>query len=175
MKVALDVAAAMRPDQVVVTLIPDTGERYLSKLYSDEWMQVKGLLSQEVTTLGQLAQMKGRNLPDIVSVAPDSPVRDALDRMTTYNVSQLPVLDNRRNVGSVRENDLLARALEARAVLDKPVKQVMEEPFPTAEESVGVRRSIQLLLEHQGIVLTRDDQPVGFITRHDVINYTDIQ
>ena len=44
MKVAVEVAAAMRPDQVVVTLLPDTGERYLSKLYSDEWMREKGML-----------------------------------------------------------------------------------------------------------------------------------
>ena len=50
MKVAVEVAAAMRPDQVVVTLIPDTGARYLSKLYSDEWMQEQGMLSREIVS-----------------------------------------------------------------------------------------------------------------------------
>ncbi|UCH09825.1 MAG: pyridoxal-phosphate dependent enzyme [Fidelibacterota bacterium] len=172
-KVALDVAAAMRPDQVVVTIIPDTGERYLSKLYSDEWMRLKGLLSQEMMTLQQLAQLKSQELPGIVSADPRSTVREALDQMATYNVSQLPVLDGPRNVGSVKESNLLALALEEATVLDRSVDDVMGEPFPMVEESSSVTRSIQLLIEHPGVVLARDSQPVGFITRHDVINYTD--
>ncbi|UCD39236.1 MAG: pyridoxal-phosphate dependent enzyme [Fidelibacterota bacterium] len=173
MKVALDVAAAMHPDQVVVTIVPDTGERYLSKLYSDEWMRLKGMLSRELVTLRQLRQMKSQGLPNIVSAEPGLSVRGALDRMAQYNVSQLPVLDDHQNVGSLREGRLLALALEDSSALDRPVKEIMEEPFPTVEESTSVTHSVQLLLEHQGIVLSEDGEPVGFITRHDVINYTD--
>jgi cystathionine beta-synthase len=172
-KVAIDVAAAMQPDQVVVTLIPDTGERYLSKIYSDDWMRLKGLLRHEMMSLQQLAQMKSQELKSIVSANPESTVRDALDKMTAHNVSQLPVLEEDHNVGSVKESSLLALALEDAAALDRPVKEVMGESFPMVEESSSVTRSIQLLIEHPGVILARDGQPVGFITRHDVIYHTD--
>ncbi len=173
LKVAVDVAAAMRPDQVVVTLIPDTGGHYLTKLFSDEWMRDKGLLSRDMVSLRQLRQMKSRELPDIVSVSPEETVREALNRMTTHNVSQLPVLDGHQNLGSVRESSLLVVAIKDTARLDGPVKEVMEEPFPAVEESASVAHSIQLLVKHQGVILTKDSRPVGFITRHDVINFMD--
>ncbi len=173
MKVAVDVAAAMRPDQVVVTIVPDTGERYLSKLYSDEWMQVQGMLTRERASLELLQQLKNQELPAIVSVKGDQQVRQALEQMVTHNVSQLPVFDGEQNVGSVRESNLLAKVLADNAQMEQPVKKVMEAPFPTLEESASVAQSIPLLLKHQGVVLMRADRPVGFITRHDVINFSD--
>lgn len=175
MKLAVEVAADMRPDQVVVTLIPDTGERYLSKHFSDEWMREKGLLKRELVSLRQLRLMKDQDLPSIMSVGPRQLVREALDQMNTHNVSQLPVLEGHKNVGSVKESNLLTQALEDRGYLDQMVGKVMEAPFPTVEESASVAHSIQLLLKSQGVVLTKDNQPIGFITRHDVINITDRQ
>ena len=174
-KVAVDVAAAMRPDQVVVTIIPDTGSRYLSKHYSDEWMQDKGMLGRERVSLRRLRLMKGQELPPIVSVGPRMAVREALELMTKHNVSQLPVLDGPVNLGSVRESSLLAAALEDMAGLDRAVEEVMENAFPAVEESASVAHSIQLLLKHQAVILTKDSRPVGLITRHDVINFADGQ
>ncbi len=174
-KVAVDVAAAMRPDQVAVTLIPDTGTRYLSKHFSDEWLQDKGMLSRERVSLRHLRQMKGQELPHIVSIGPRQDVRAALALMTEHNVSQLPVLDGEKNLGSVRESSLLAGALEDMSRLEGPVEDVMEPAFPAVEESVSVAHSAQLLLKHQAVILTKDAHPVGFITRHDIINFTDGQ
>ena len=173
LKVAVDVAAGMRPGQVVVTIVPDSGERYLSKHFSDEWMQDKGMLTRERASLELLRQLKDQALPPIVNVAGEQSVKEALERMSAYNVSQLPVIDGERNVGSVRESNLLAKVLADNAQMEQPVKEVMEEPFPTLEESASVAQSIPLLLKHQGVVLIRDDRPVGFITRHDVINFSD--
>ena len=173
LKLAVDVAAGMRPGQVVVTIVPDSGERYLSKHFSDEWMQDKGMRTRERASLELLRQLKDQELPPIVNVAGDQSVKEALERMSAYNVSQLPVIDGERNVGSVRESNLLAKVLADNAQMEQPVKEVMEEPFPTLEESASVAQSIPLLLKHQGVVLIRDDRPVGFITRHDVINFSD--
>ena len=175
MKLAVEVAADLLPGQVVVTLIPDTGERYLSKHFSDEWMREKGLLKREMVSLRQLRMMKDPNLPSIMSVGPRQLVREALDQMNSHNVSQLPVLEDHQNLGSVKESNLLTEALEDRGYLDQLVGEVMEDPFPTLEESASVAHSIQLLLKSQGVVLTKDHQPVGFITRHDVINISDRQ
>ncbi len=173
LKVAIEVAAAMRPDQVVVTIIPDTGERYLSKHFSDQWLNEKGMLGRDTVSLYRLNRLKQDDLLSIISASPDESVRSALDRMTNSNVSQLPVLDNDNNLGSVRESALLASALKDQTVLEHPVSNVMEQPFPTQDETATVAQSIQLLLERQGIVLTRNKKIVGFITRHDVINFSD--
>ncbi|MFB0515131.1 MAG: pyridoxal-phosphate dependent enzyme [Candidatus Neomarinimicrobiota bacterium] len=175
MKVAVEVAAAMRPDQVVVTFIPDTGERYLSKIFSDGWMREKGLLSREMVSLRQLRQMKSPELPNIISANPTETVREVLNRMTSHNVSQLPILDEHRNIGSVRESSLLALSLEDTARLDQPVKEVMEEPFPVVDESASVAHAVPLLLKYQGVLLLKDGRPTGFITQYDVISYTDKQ
>ena len=173
MRVAIDVAATMEPGQNVVTIIPDTGERYLSKHFSDEWLRDKGMLSREMISLRRLRQMKSQELPTIVSVPPDATVREALEKMSAYNVSQLPVIDDEQNLGSIRESNLLGAALEDRATMDRAVEAVMEEPFPSVEESASVAHSVQLLLRHQGIILTKDNRPVGFVTRHDIITFTD--
>ncbi len=173
MKLALDVAAAMRPDQVVVTIIPDTGDRYLSKHYSDQWLNEKGLLSRDRVSLYRLNRLKDTSLISIISANPGESVRSALERMTNSNVSQLPVLDGDGNLGSLRESALLTLALKDQAVLEQPVRAVMEQPFPTLDETATVNQSKQLLLENQGIVTTRNAKIVGFITRHDIINFSD--
>jgi len=173
MKVALEVAAALAPDQVVVTIIPDTGERYLSKHHSDEWLRDKRMLRRETVTLQALNQNKDGKIPSLVSVASTQSVRETLARMSELNISQMPVLEGHRNVGSLRESALLAAALEEEAFLDRAVTDVMEDPFPTVDEHTSVAHSTPLLLKHQGLVLTSNDIPVGFITRHDVINFSE--
>jgi cystathionine beta-synthase len=173
MKLALEVAASMRPDQVVVTIIPDTGDRYLSKHFSDQWLNEKGMLSRDTVSLYRLNRLKNDDLISIISASPDESVRSALEHMTNSNVSQLPVLDGDRNLGSVRESALLALALKDQTKLDQLVQDVMEKPFPTQDETATVAQSKQLLLENQGIVTTRNNKIVGFITRHDIINFSD--
>src|SRR3954463_5606851 len=81
------------PEACVVTMLPDTGERYLSKLYNDEWMRENQLLEAERTTLSMLLETKRQGdgeTPIIVSVAPGTTVRQALRLMSLHNVSQLP-------------------------------------------------------------------------------------
>ncbi len=173
LKLAVDVASEMQPGQMVVAMVPDTGDRYLSKHFSDEWMQDKGMLSRERASLELLRQLKDQALSGIVSVRGDQQVREALEQMNNHNVSQLPVFDGQQNIGSVRESNLLAAVLSNSTLLDEPVKSVMEQPFPSLDESASVAQSIPLLLQHQGVVLTRDKQLVGFLTRHDVINFPD--
>lgn len=173
MRLAIDVAAAMLPDQNVVTIIPDTGDRYLSKHFSDQWLRDKGMLSRERVSLRRMHQMKGKELATIISVGSGALVREALEKMNEFNVSQVPVLDGDRNVGSLRDSDLLAAALQDSSTLEKKVDDVMEAPFPSMEDSASVAHSVQLLLKHQGVILTKDNRPVGFVTRHDIITFTD--
>ena len=115
--VALQVAREVDdPKALVVTFLCDTGERYLSKLYNDEWMRENQMLEPDRVSLGQLlARKDGKDgTPPVVSVAPGATVRQALRLMTLHDVSQLPVMDGGRPVGSVQEVTL-ARVLHDNA------------------------------------------------------------
>src|SRR5690348_8842364 len=132
--VALHIARRVDdPNAYVVAALPDTGERYLSKLYSDEWMRENQLLEADRTTLDFLLGAKARGngeTPTIVSVTTGQTVRQALRLMSLHDVSQLPVMDGTNCVGSVSDWSLSAKSLDDTKVLDATVGQVMDAPFP---------------------------------------------
>src|SRR5438552_2757186 len=91
---ALDVARRVNdPQALVVTVLADTGERYLSKVFNDEWLRENQILEAERVSVGELLEARNSGAPPLISVAPTATVRQALNLMSTYNVSQLPVLD----------------------------------------------------------------------------------
>ena len=112
---ALEVARGLDdPDALVVTILCDTGERYLSKLYDDHWMRENQMLEAERMTAGALLARYPREIPPIVSVAPTASVRQALNLMSTWGVSQIPVIDGQDGVGSLSEGPLMARGHRGR-------------------------------------------------------------
>ena len=114
-----------------MTFLCDTGERYLSKVFNDEWMRENQLLEPDRVTLGDLLDHKGDGAPaTLVSAAPGQLVRQALGLMRLHDVSQLPVLENGECVGSVTEYALTQRGLESSRFLDAVVGEVMDEAFP---------------------------------------------
>lgn len=161
------------PDACVVSFICDTGERYLSKLYNDEWMRENQMLEQPKTTLAHLLDGKSTTAPaGVIGTAPTATVRQALRLMTLHNVSQLPVMDGGNCVGAVSETALSTRALEDVKLLDRTVADVMESPFPTVEAGQPVENVVKVLSKANPAVLVREDGTVrGIVTRSDVLEY----
>jgi cystathionine beta-synthase len=91
---------------------PDTGERYLSKMYNEEWMRENRLLEPERLTAGEMVARKDGGAPASRERRAHTPVREALRLITDYNISQLPVCDGDECVGSVPESLLMARIIE---------------------------------------------------------------
>jgi cystathionine beta-synthase len=172
-KVALDVARrADDPEAMVVTILCDTGERYLSKLYDDNWMRENQLLESDRVTASALMAGRRQELPPLVSVAPGANVRQALNLMGTYNVSQIPVIEARECVGSLSEGPVMARALADGSLLDKPVSEIMQPPFPVIEPEAPLDRVTALLSRETPAALVRKDGTlVGIVTRHDVLRH----
>ena len=171
--VALQVARAVNdPNACVVTFLCDTGERYLSKLYNDEWMRENQLLDTDRMPIGQLLQGKEDGTPRVVSVAPSASVRQALGLMSLHDVSQLPVMDGESCVGSVSESVLAAKALENGKLLDVPVSEVMEPPFPVIDGTQTVESVVKLLSKTNPALLVRANGTLGGIfTLSDVLAY----
>ena len=171
--VALQLAAKLDdPKALIVAILPDTGERYLSKLYSDEWMRENQLLEADHTPLGHVLRNKAGQKGEIVSVSPGQTVRQALRLMQLHDISQLPVMDGANCVGSVIDFSMSARALEDAKVLDATVSQVMDAPFPMVEDHQPAESVAKVLSKANPAVLVRSNGRVtGIVTRSDLLSY----
>jgi cystathionine beta-synthase len=173
--VALEVAREIDdPDACVVAILCDTGERYLSKLYNDEWLREHRLIEPARITAELMVQTKDTagGPRSLISVEPASSVREALAFITEYNISQLPVITDGECVGHVSEATLMGRVLENTAILDHPVRELMDAPLPVVDENVGLSALTRLLTRHNPAVLVRRDGALaGILTRYDVLGY----
>lgn len=170
---ALEVARQVDdPSAMVVTILCDTGERYLSKFFSDEWMRENQLLEEERVSAATLLAAKPAGAPELVTIGPTATARQALNLMTTYNVSQLPVVEGRDCVGSVSEGTLMAQALSDSTVLERPVRELMEAPYPVVDETIALDRLTALLArEAPAALIRRAGQLAGIVTRYDVLHH----
>jgi cystathionine beta-synthase len=169
--IALQVARELDdPEACIVTLLADTGERYLSKLFNDEWMQENQLADLPQTTVADLLARRPPDAPPIVSVAPAAAVRQALNLMSSWGVSQLPVLEGDEQIGSVSDTALQTRALEQPGLLDRPVREVLEPAFPVVEAGASTARLGALLTRETPAALVRTDgRFIGIVTRYDLL------
>jgi cystathionine beta-synthase len=174
------IAAELDPDAVIVVLLPDTGRNYLSKLYNDDWMAANGFLARRDgdTRLSVVLAAKRGELPAIVHMHPDEPVRQAIAILHEFDVSQMPVvkrdtLEARDDViGSIRERGLLEQVYREPATLDATVADVMEAPLPMVNE----RDTVESLMasfsaDWQAVIVCRGTVPVGVLTRSDVLDF----
>lgn len=169
---ALKVAERLDENHVIVVLIPDTGERYLSKMYNDNWMREHGFLIPEKITMRYVLQGKSKNLAPIISIDRNATVQHTLDLFKQFDISQLPVLENDKPVGSVDDGELMKAVLENNSLLDKPVSQVMNPTFPIIGAESPIEHAIELLTKKYSAVLIEDNKKiVGLVTRYDLIEY----
>jgi cystathionine beta-synthase len=168
---ALQVARDLPKDAVVVFIVCDTGERYLSKFLSDEWMKEKRMLVPEKMTIGLLNQTKqNENTPHLVSVTPETLVSDALQMMNNYGLSQLPVLEEGKSVGSLREGHMMQKLLKNRELMKAPVTEVMEKSFPVVDEAISIEQAAKYLKDSPAILVEEYGRIVGIVTRFDVLD-----
>ncbi|HET9136791.1 MAG TPA: cysteine synthase [Candidatus Kapabacteria bacterium] len=169
---AMKVAETAPKDSLIVSIICDTGERYLTKHHSDEWLKEKRLLETEKMTIGMIAQLKHKETASLIAVAPHDTIRDAIVKMDTNNISQLPVIDSEgKSIGSVRESRLMAKALDSRDILERPIIEVMEPSFPVVEESADAKQAINILKDAPALLVEEFGKVIGIITRHDVLEF----
>ena len=158
------------PDALVVAILCDTGERYLSKVFNDEWLRENRLMPPEQMNVGQLVRHKDTHTPDIVVIQAGQSVREALELITGHDIGQLPVLEGGGNVGAVTEETLMARVIEDPTILDEAVADLMGDPFPEIEPDSSLDAVARLLTRQTPAVLVREDGALtGIITRYDMV------
>ncbi|MEP6922950.1 MAG: pyridoxal-phosphate dependent enzyme [Pyrinomonadaceae bacterium] len=168
---ALRVAKDLDENGLVVFIVCDTGEHYLSKHHSDEWLKEKQLLEPQRMTAGLLTETKGLGSPrKLLWVEPAHTIADAIKMMNENAVTQLPVLEEGQSIGSLRESRVLSRLLENRDLMTAPVSEVMEASFPVVEEQISLYEVSQKLHDSPAVLVEEYKRIIGIITRADVLD-----
>jgi cystathionine beta-synthase len=176
---ALEVARRAGPDDVVVVLLPDGGRGYLSKIFNDGWMARYGFLhtGDGAPTVADMLEGKGGAIPPLVHVHPTETVRDAIDYMREYGVSQLPVLKAEPPVvtgevaGSIAEKALLDALFSGQAHLHDTIERHMGDPLPVIGGGQPVSEAVALLENADAAMVLIDGKPAGVLTRQDLLTH----
>jgi cystathionine beta-synthase len=155
----------------VVTLVCDSGSKYLSKMFNDFWMFDQGLLDRQ--TAGDLTDLIARRHAEggVVSVAPDDTLATVLRRMKLYDVSQLPVLAGETLAGIIDESDLLMALHDDPRKFSAPVKEAMVTTVETLPPDAPLTALMPIFAQDHVAVLAKDGRFIGLITRIDLINH----
>jgi cystathionine beta-synthase len=158
----------LKPDDLVVVIFHDHGSRYVGKIFNDDWMKERGMLDRgDKTTAYDI--LKKVNQQQLVSIAPETAITEAIAIITGSDVSQLPVIQDSEIVGSVSEHQLFAKLVENPELKNGMVKDIMQPAFPIVNSEASLE-DISSYLKSNAAVLVKDSYgKLKIITRHDVI------
>jgi cystathionine beta-synthase len=171
---ALKYAAGLSEAQHIVVLLPDTGRNYINQIYSDTWMQENGFWEGKTRKPIKLREILAQkeNFPALISVSPRDILHHVIQLLQKFNISQVPVIENNRVVGSLSEASLMKLLHEGINFANQNVSAVMGKPLPLLDEDIDASEAYRVLLSGStGIIIKRNDVPIGLITRTDLIRY----
>jgi cystathionine beta-synthase len=170
---ALKYAQRLTQPREIVVLLPDTGRNYISKIFSDEWMHENGFWRDRVTRSVKITQVLGQKkvLPPLIWVQPQDKLKTAIQLFQQHNISQLPVIENHRVVGSLNEASIMKTLHDGVDLNNQEIRAVMGKPLPVLDENTDIAEAYRLLLGGSpAIVVLRGETPSGLISRFDFIN-----
>jgi cystathionine beta-synthase len=170
---AMRVAATLPEDAVLVVIFPDSGRGYMSKIFNDEWMAANGFINEgkRKATVRDVLLAK-EPLPPLITVQDTDVVRNALDLLRKFEISQMPVLRGSEMVGSINDVAVMQAVFDQADLLHDPVSRVMGRPFPTLDGTAEIDRAYKLLtLANSAVVVTEGGVPLGVLARQDIIRF----
>ncbi len=162
----MQLKSQLKKEDVVVVIFHDHGSRYIGKVYNDQWMMERGFL--DVKTFKDL--VSGRGMQKLITVTPTQTVMEAIDLMKKYDIENIPVFENGKNVGAISANGLFDKILNSVDVKNNIISLVMENPYPMVAFDTAVERLSTFITKENGAALSKDES--GFyhiVTRHDII------
>lgn len=173
---ALKYAERCGPDDVIVTLLPDNGRGYLSKIYNETWMRENGFIETHTQpTLADVLSFRRKSepaLPSVIGVAPDDLVATAIERFHQYGISQLPVIAGGAIAGSLTETQLLQRLATGERLTDKRVRDWQGPPLPSMPDTATVRDAYAVFAGGQtAIAVMGDDGLRGVLSKSDLMEF----
>ncbi len=168
---ALRYCRAQTEPKRVVSFACDTGNKYLSKLYNDFWMEDHGFIERE--EFGDLRDLVGRPHASraTITVSPTDILTTAHNRLRNAGFSQLPVMEDDALVGVLTEEDIMRFTFGHPGRLNSAVQEAMQVAFTSVERDMAVPNLVTLLETHPYAAVMDDGEFLGLVTRADVLNY----
>ena len=175
---ALKAARDLGPDDVMVVLLPDGGRGYLGKVFNEKWMRSYGFGGDtDERTVGDVLSSKTGSLPDLVHAHPTDTVRDAIEILTKYEVSQMPVLTAEPPVvmgevaGAIDERSLLESVFSGAAKMNDALRDFVGPPLGLIGVHESVTAARAALAGADALLVTNDGKPAAVLTRHDLLTF----
>jgi len=154
---------------VVVVIFHDHGTRYLGKMFNDDWMRDRGFL--EVKKPKAIDLIKNHKDKKLITVNPETPINDAVNLMTKYNISQIPVVKGHEHVGALNDSYVFAQLIQNESLKQANVEQLMQKPFPIIDGNLAIEEVSKLISKENNAVLVKDlGGSVHIVTKHDIIS-----
>jgi cystathionine beta-synthase len=156
----------------IVVLLPDSAQKYLSKIFDDEWMRSNGFLEEEdpLGTVRDLLAHK-RTQRGIVTAKRGDSLRNVIGMMKEHSISQIPVMDRGRLSGLVSEIDILNYLLKNPGSMEGPVDDLVEADYATVTPQTKIKLLKNIFNEAKLVCVLERDEMVGVITKIDLIEY----
>ncbi|MDH3268841.1 MAG: pyridoxal-phosphate dependent enzyme, partial [Ignavibacteria bacterium] len=170
--VALETAKDCSKDDIIVFIVCDTGERYLSKVHNEDWLRLNRMLDTQIRTLRDISdRKKSTGIEEIVSIKEDDKVKDVLELIAKTGYTQIPVMKGKQLVGAIRENWLLSRLVENPQLYNSLIAEIMEDSFPVLDAKTDLAEVKNLLKSHPAVLVSDFGLITDIITRYDLINF----
>ncbi|HEY1958149.1 MAG TPA: pyridoxal-phosphate dependent enzyme [Polyangiaceae bacterium] len=157
--------------QKILVFLCDAGQKYVSKIFNDDWMRENGFL-EEQPGLGTVRDLLGsRYRKKIVTVSPNASVREAIDVLKSQDISQVPVVDGGKLRGIVQEVDLLRHLVSGKKTLDSPVADLAEGDYATVTPDTKIELLQNALSDAKVAMVTEGEELVGIVAKIDLIDF----
>ena len=158
-------------NDIMVILLPDSGTRYVSKIYNDEWMRQNGYMDDASALMANEIIELRKSTGKLSVLKPTDTVQDAIDVMNKTNISQIPVIENGKQVGSINESLVLNMLTSNPTAKNEPVSSIMADPFPEVTSDVRLDAISRMLGKQTPAVLVHlNNGEYQILTKSDLIN-----
>ncbi|HXV63701.1 MAG TPA: cystathionine beta-synthase [Vicinamibacteria bacterium] len=169
---AIRYAKTLSAGQVVVVILPDSGSRYLSKFFNDDWMRQNRFLESDLGEGTVADLLAAKRIQRVITASSRESMGNVVQMMKEHNISQVPVLDDGKLRGLVTEVALLDHMVQGHSRPDEPIAPLVSKE---QMEVVSPRAGLEALAEvfsrgHVAVVLDRDSVS-GIVTKIDLIGY----
>jgi cystathionine beta-synthase len=180
---ALEIARRFGPEATILTMIPDSGRSYMSKVFDDNWMLEHGFVERHapVPTVAELLRSKGveeGEVPALITINAHQKVGEAIDVMHRYSISQLPVVRDGAVssladvIGALQDRDLLDRVFKNPDALHEDVATAMQPPLAAIDADQTLDEVFATLTGRtNAVVVASGGRPIGVLTRSDLLEF----
>jgi len=167
---AIKYARSLKEPKRILVLLPDNAQKYLSKIFNDDWMRSNGFLDPDPT--GTVAHLLKRHPTQVITIDDQTTVRQAIGILKEHGISQLPVLDDhKRHCGIVSEIDLLNYLMQNEGGLDMPVRELVSSDYATVSPHTRLQLLKNIFNDAKVVLVIEQDRLHAVLTKIDLIDY----